>query len=70
MAGQAGFSLATCYNSLFSIVRIGLRSYAKSVELLASSGGVECSWETSFSANFLTESKLSADFDSLRQIDK
>lgn len=71
MAGKAGgLSLATCYNSIFMIVRGGLSSYSKSVELLSSSAGVECSWETSYQPNFLTESKLSVDFDSLRQVDK
>ena len=71
MAGRAGsFSLQTCYNSIFSIVNNGLHSYAKSVELLTSSGGVECSWESKYQPNFLTEAKLTASFDSLRQIDK
>ena len=51
-------------------VRTGLSSYAKSLELLACNGGIDCSWEVAYSANFLTETKLTADFESLRQLEK
>lgn len=66
MANANTFSLQNCYNKLFMILRVGLRNYANSVELLASSEGVECSWENTFSQNFLNESNLTSSFDSLR----
>ena len=46
-----------------------MRSYAKSFAILNKSDGVECSWEVSFTENFKIESNLSADFNSLRELD-
>jgi len=66
MAGQQSFSLQTCYNQVFMYVRSGLTSFAKSLELLACNGGIECQWEVAYSQNFLTESKLTSEFESLR----
>lgn len=61
-------SVSKRYSQLFLYVHYGLRSYTKSVEVLSASDGVECCWEASFTENFKTQSNLSSDFDSLRQL--
>ena len=68
IANEPTFSLAPCYNSVCGQIEDGLRSYAKSTQILNVCNGLECSWEVSFSENFKVESNLTSDFKSLRQL--
>lgn len=57
------------YFTMFGQVAEGLTGYAKSIEIMNKSNGVECAWEVSFTENFKIESNLSSDFKSLRKLD-
>ena len=61
--------LGKCYNTIFLSVEEGLRSYARSLEILNISKGIESPWEVKFSQTFLQNSKLSADMNSLRELE-
>lgn len=53
----------------FISVQEGIKAYSKALEVLAVSNGVECMWEAVYSNSFMTQSKLSSDFASLRELE-